>query len=650
MNDRLVECAKWYRHYQPPRAEALESVFKDEAQALASMRDVLLFEAHESMQEALKDAPEAPISNAIDLCSSAPGIARTHGGKIEMIRSDDVVREVTYDLRASHTDKDESTMPPQLNESRKRRFLQTSERAVERAHRMAERRAAESFMSKEERAAVAGVRREERTRRRDEKAALRQAAQTVDEGVGSDRRTASEEGVHVDTEDAHVDEVADEVASQANTTDVDGATATAKDPPLSAADPAEHAGAVDTMSEALASKKKKKVPGATPEYYESPAPHDRYLTALTTASLHPALRDTLLQGVPADNPSVRMTHGPPGTGKTHALLDALAEFHHRWPALRCLVCGPTNVSAADLYARAFERGIFGCLALSKEHMPPGVPRVNAIGLSSARFVFATVAGRSGRLMDEQFHAVFLDEAAMCPEAIVFGLLRPEVGYLWMVGDLKQLGALTSSKGGALCHGRSMMERLHSIGVRSTHLNVQYRMHPEICAFPSSAFYGGALKTAEGNACHKEVGMPYELLDVRGSVARVGTGYENVSEARAALDLATQLRDSGLHTVLLAPYAAQVRRIRAAQSGIDTYTVDAFQGKEADAIVLSIVRTPESGEGFWSDPRRLNVALTRAKHALRVVCHGGWETHAAASAPLGQLVADASRRAAWRQSN
>jgi superfamily I DNA and/or RNA helicase len=74
--------------------------------------------------------------------------------------------------------------------------------------------------------------------------------------------------------------------------------------------------------------------------------------------------------------------------------------------------------------------------------------------------------------------------------------------------------------------------------------------------------------------------------------------------------------------VITPYSAQVRRLRellADAGGLEIDSVDGFQGREKEAVVLSLVRCNLEGEiGFLTDVRRTNVALTRARRALIVI--------------------------------
>ena len=82
-------------------------------------------------------------------------------------------------------------------------------------------------------------------------------------------------------------------------------------------------------------------------------------------------------------------------------------------------------------------------------------------------------------------------------------------------------------------------------------------------------------------------------------------------------------------MLLSPYASQCRLLLAQKSGCEVHTIDSFQGREADVVVLSLVRDGTRGFGFFEDARRLTVALTRAKTRLVVVASNvdAWPEHA-----------------------
>jgi len=235
------------------------------------------------------------------------------------------------------------------------------------------------------------------------------------------------------------------------------------------------------------------------------------------------------------------------------------------------------------------------------------------------------------------------------------------------------------------------------------LDEQRRMAPAIAAYPNGAYYEGRvgdapsvrdrplpdwLEAAYANALPAFRRRRRVLVDcARGAMRREGTSWANAAEVdvvdglvdallrrlppRAPADVAVisfrrGVREgfrffSTLEDVTLAEfprrrfYAAQVRsleralernqyRLRPGCQSLRVGTVDAFQGSEADLVVISCVRAPRGDPGdlgFVADKRRFNVALTRAKHALVVVGHAA-ALHAGGGHVAG-LVADARDR-------
>ncbi|XP_031745144.1 uncharacterized protein LOC101216410 isoform X2 [Cucumis sativus] len=256
-----------------------------------------------------------------------------------------------------------------------------------------------------------------------------------------------------------------------------------------------------------------------------------------------------------------------------------------------------------------------------------------------------------------FDAVVIDEAAQALEPatlIPLQLLKSSAIRCIMVGDPKQLPAtVLSNVASKFLYECSMFERLQRAGHPVVMLTRQYRMHPEICHFPSQHFYDGKLLNGDGmsgkNALfHKTKGLgPYVFFDiVDGKELRSKSGgafsLYNEHEADAAVELVKFFKESHLTEFnrvrigIITPYKCQLSLLRSRFShsfgaslivDMEFNTVDGFQGREVDILILSTVRagdsSPHSGKnsssiGFVADARRMNVALTRAKFSLWVL--------------------------------
>ena len=125
-----------------------------------------------------------------------------------------------------------------------------------------------------------------------------------------------------------------------------------------------------------------------------------------------------------------------------------------------------------------------------------------------------------------------------------------------------------------------------------------------------------------------------ILDLDSKEERGGTSLSNSSEARLAVFLYSSLKDitqgvsAQSRVAVITPYSQQAKLLRRFfhdllgkefERFVEVNTVDAFQGREAKIVIFSAVRAAGShGIGFLSDVRRMNVALTRAKHFLFVI--------------------------------
>lgn len=164
------------------------------------------------------------------------------------------------------------------------------------------------------------------------------------------------------------------------------------------------------------------------------------------------------------------------------------------------------------------------------------------------------------------------------------------------------------------------------------------MNELLMRFPSREMYGGELRAHPSVATQTLAPLltkaldapPFLFLDTAGKgfdeSREPGTqSLRNEGEAELIIARARELLASGLRPEQLAiitPYSAQASLLREHLRDVPTLevdTVDAFQGREKETILLSLVRCNADQQlGFLEDLRRINVAITRAKRHLFVV--------------------------------
>ncbi|NXS62137.1 SDE3 helicase, partial [Brachypteracias leptosomus] len=408
-------------------------------------------------------------------------------------------------------------------------------------------------------------------------------------------------------------------------------------------------------------------------------------------------------------PAPYLIFGPPGTGKTVTLVEAIKQVWTCFKDARILACAPSN-SAADLLCQRLikdvaPRYIYRLMASSRNYqeVPADIrpccnwdnrqscyvyPSKEHLGRYRILITTLVTAGRlvSANFPDGYFSHVFIDECGQAaePESVVAiaGLLtamdqktNPNGGQLVLAGDPQQLGPVLRSPL-AIEHGlgTSLLGRLmlhNPLYTKSsegynpqfvTKLLWNYRSHEAILRIPNELFYDSELKVCESDEldirslyCNwdelPKKGFPIIFHGVCGEDRREAKSpsFFNTAEIEVLVHYLKKLLQSqgrrGCPNVspkeigIISPYRKQVEKIRKAITSLDPVlralpdinllkvgSVEEFQGQERRIILISTVRScseylqlDENFKlGFLKNPKRFNVAITRAKALLIVV--------------------------------
>uniref|UniRef100_A0A3P8YF88 RNA helicase n=1 Tax=Esox lucius TaxID=8010 RepID=A0A3P8YF88_ESOLU len=325
----------------------------------------------------------------------------------------------------------------------------------------------------------------------------------------------------------------------------------------------------------------------------------------------------------SSRPAPYLVFGPPGTGKTVTLVEAIKQVLKTKGSSHILACAPSNSAADLLCVKLLEhlekRKLFRMYASSRN--PDDVPTaiVDCCNMGEHCFVFPCkeelmkysiiittllTAGRlvTGGIPPDHFSHVFVDEAghAVETETIIplAGLLDPDNGQVVLAGDPKQLGPIIRSplaiKYGL---GVSLLERLMKVSLYQkeestgtfnnryvTKLLRNYRSHPSILKVPNELFYEGELQVfanemIRNSYCNWEhlpqKGFPVVFHGVAGRDEREenSPSFFNVAEVEVLMEYMRKLLQGqgkrGLATIspkdigIIAPYRKQVEKIRKA---------------------------------------------------------------------------------------
>ncbi|KAG0707889.1 RNA helicase [Suillus ampliporus] len=379
--------------------------------------------------------------------------------------------------------------------------------------------------------------------------------------------------------------------------------------------------------------------------------------------------------------------GPPGTGKTITIVEAMKQLLKHKPNTRILATAPSN-SAADIiasrlastlgpdelfrlyapsrhfeqvpdelqrytYRKTLEGELKGCFSV------PPIPILKRYKVIVCTCVSASIPYGIG-ITRGHFTHIFVDEAGQATEPeVMIGIktMADNATNIVLAGDPKQLGPIIRSNiARELGLEQSYLERLMSMeayeaqrgyGLSVVKLVKNFRSHPAILKFPNERFYANDLESCgnknvirafEGWNKLPSKKFPIIFHSISGNDTREATSpsFFNIDEVTQVHKYIKSLREDRQIRVahneigVITPYHAQCVKIRKKLSGVADEvkigSVEEFQGQERRVIIISTVRSSRNFVefdlkhtlGFVANPRRFNVAVTRAQALLIVI--------------------------------